>query len=356
MHAVILWSGVLAAAGAAGLAASASLWARLGSRITMRGMLLRTLIGLSLAAILMGVAAEVWQLLLIRVIHGLLGSVGAVVVTVVTAEIVREERASALGWLQVAMVAGSATGPVLGGLVLYWTGFSLLFGIAGGAAMAIATLAFLALPNTPRQPVQVDTAQSTPDRAIRRDPRAISLAIYFLALQGAGMMTGGLLVLYVQELGAGTAAAPITGLIMGSSGVFAGLAALIAARMRGRLKSAIGIGATGMLSGLLLMAQGLFTAIGFVWLLRLGQGLTTGVLRPAAQLNLQRLVDPENRRAAYSFVARASTTGSIAGALLGGAIGAASGLPAAFAVAGGVLVVGTATSAVLMRLFDRQRN
>ncbi len=354
LSAVILLSGVLAAAGSAGLAVSAPLWARLSDRLGLRAMLVRALFGLALAAILMGIAAEVWQLLAIRLVHGILGGVGTVVVAVVTAAIPREGRASVLGWLQVSMLAGSVTGPVLGGLVLYFFGFPLLFGLVGGAALATAAITFAGLPELRSVAAEAEEAPATPNSGAGRDPRAISLAVYFLALQAAAMMTGGLLVLYIQELGAGAAAAPITGLVIGSSGLLTGLAALFAARMRDRLTSAGGIGATGVLAGLLLLAQGLSTAVSPVWLFRLGQGLTTGVLRPAAQSSVQRLVDPGMRRAAYGYVARASTAGSIAGALLGGAVGATSGISTAFAVAGAVLMIGTATSAVLMRVFRRQ--
>lgn len=350
LSAVILWSGILAAAGSVGLAISGSLWSRLGRRFGLRTILVRALIGLALAAVLMGIAAEVWQLLLIRIVHGALGSVGAVVVAVVTAAISREGRASALGWLQVSMLAGSVTGPVLGGLVLYWFGFPLLFGLAGGAALAVAIIAFMALPDMPPAPIEAENAPAKSDQSVGRDPRAVSVAVYFLALQAAVMMTGGLLVLYVQELGAGTATAPITGMVIGSSGALAGLAALFAARRRGRLMSAGGIGATSVLVGLLLLAQGISTALGLMWLFRLGQGLTTGVLRPAAQRSVQRLVDPEKRRAAYGLVARASTAGSIGGALLGGAVGAGLGLSTVFTVAGLVLLVGTAAAGMVLRV------
>ncbi len=354
LSAVILWAGILAAAGSVGLTFSGFLWSRLGHWFGLRATLVRALIGLGLAAILMGIAAEVWQLLLIRIVHGVLGSVGAVVVAVVTAAIPREGRASVLGWLQVSMLAGSVTGPVLGGLVLYWFGFPLLFGLAGGGALALAIFAFAALPAIPAAPVEDGEAPATPDQGIGRDPRALSLAVYFLALQAAAMMTGGLLVLYVQELGAGTATAPITGLVIGSSGALAGLAALFAARRRGRLMSAEGIGVTSALLGLLLLAQGVSTALGLVWLFRLGQGLTTGLLRPAAQASVQRLVDPDKRRAAYRLVARASTAGSIGGAILGGVVGAGIGLSTVFAAGGAVLLVGTATAGIFLRVQGRQ--
>jgi len=65
---------------------------------------------------------------------------------------------------------------------------------------------------------------------------------------------------------------------------------------------------------------------------------------------VQRQVDPEKRRAAYGLVARASTAGSIGGGLLGGAVGAWLGLSTVFAVAGVVLLVGTAAAGIVLRV------
>lgn len=348
--AVILWTGVLAAGGSAGLAGAAPLWNRLGRRYGLRTMLVRALLGLAIAATLMAVADAVWQLLLIRVLQGVLGTVGTVVVAVVVASVAEDRRARVLGRLQIAMVAGSVAGPVAGGLVLYWAGFSLLFGLAAGGALAVVLTTLVMMPRVSPAAAETVATGAPREPGVGRDPGVLGLATYFLALQVAAMMSGGLLVLYVQELGGGAGTAPLTGLIIGSSGVLAALAAPLARRFRERLGSAGGMGATGGLAGLLLLAQGLATALGAVWALRLSQGMITGVLRPSAQSGVQRLVAPDRRRPAYGFVARASTVGSIGGAVLGGVIGALGGLSLAFAVAGGVLVVGAAAPVVLSRL------
>lgn len=354
----VLWSAALVTAGLIGLAASGPLWARFERFFNIRTALIRVLIGFCVAALLMGVATNAWQLLLIRTAHGLLGSVGTVVVVFVTATIPRHIRARVLGWLQVSMLAGSVLGPLLGGLVVYGLGFAWLFGFAAVTALLMAILSLVILPKIPTKenPGPGNDTEQTQQRSIRLtqlEPRIVSIAIYFVVLQCAAMMTGGLLVLYVQDLGVGLAAAPITGLIVGSSGILAGLAALLVAKRRGRLISALGIGLTGSLAGVLLLAQGLSTALGLVWTFRLGQGFATGIMRPAAQSSLQVLAEPGTRVESFRFVKTASTIGSITGAVLGGLVGAIAGLSAVFTMAGSMLILGTIASAILVRYFGR---
>ena len=356
--AIVLWSAALVASGLIGLAASGPLWTRLERYFNLRTALIRVLLGFCVAALLMGVATNAWQLLLIRTSHGLLGSAGAIVVVFVTATIPHHGRTRVLGWLQVSMLTGSVLGPLLGGLVVYGLGFDWLFRFAAVAALSMAILSLVILPKLPAKENPghgVDTEQ-TPQRSFRLtqlDPRIVSIAIYFVVLQCAAMMTGGLLVLYVQDLGVGLEAAPITGLIFGSSGILAGLAALLAAKRRGRLISALGIGLTGSLAGVLLLAQGLSTALGLVWMFRLGQGFATGIMRPAAQSSLQVLVESGTRGDSFRFVRRASTIGSITGAVLGGLVGAIAGLSAVFTLAGSILILGTIVSAILVRYFGQ---
>ena len=346
---VILWTGLLAGVGSAGLAAGTPLWAGLGRRLGLRAMLVRVLVGLAVTALMMAVVAEVWQLLLVRILQGVLGTAGTVVVAMVAGALAHEQRARVLGWLQLAMMAGSVVGPVLGGLVLYWAGFGMLFRLTAGVALAVAALALLTMPRVDPD-AEPEITDEPPAGSVARDPGALGMAIYFLAIQVAAMMSGALLVLYVQDFGAGDATAPLTGLLIGSTGLVAGLAAPLAGRFRTKLGSAGGMGLTGGLAGLLLLGQGLATALGAVWVLRLGQGVVIGILRPSAQSGVYRLVKPGRRWRAYGFVARASTLGSIAGGLLGGVIGAAGGVGMAFAVAGGVLVVGTVAPVALVRL------
>jgi DHA1 family multidrug resistance protein-like MFS transporter len=80
-RAVALWSGVLIGLGPLSAVVASPLWGRLADRIGGRLLLLRTVFGFAVLNALSAMAADVWQLAVLRLLMGALGGFTAVALT-----------------------------------------------------------------------------------------------------------------------------------------------------------------------------------------------------------------------------------------------------------------------------------
>lgn len=341
-RALPLLSGGLAAVSALALAIASPLWRRVARRSGLRALLTQSWAGLAAGILLMAFATAAWQLMAIRVVQGLLGAAGTLIVSLAVAAAGREDLARTLARLQIAMIAGSAAGPAAGGALLDAFGFEMLFFTSAAAALAASLVAALLLPNVyPRGEAE---PESPPGLQTPKRPAAgrslFFQAWFFFALQGATMMTGAIFILYVQEIAVGRPAATIGGLILASAGVAGSLGAIVVSRLelrraRGPALLALGLGASALVA-----LQAASASVFALWWARSGQGLLGGGVRTAAQALLTALAPPVNRRRSYRAIEAFSAAGAVAGACAGGIVAALIGMRPVFVIAGLLLAAG----------------
>jgi DHA1 family multidrug resistance protein-like MFS transporter len=120
---VELWSGVLYAAHAIPMAIFAPIWGVLADRYGRKPMVLRSMLGGAVTLGAMGFAQTIEQLLVLRLIQGMLTGTVAAATTLVAGSTPRQRSGYALGLLQMAIFGGSSVGPLIGGLVCFsWPG------------------------------------------------------------------------------------------------------------------------------------------------------------------------------------------------------------------------------------------
>jgi MFS family permease len=113
--AVTTWSGIAYSATFLSAALTAPLWGYLGDRYGRKAMLIRASLGMAIAMSLIGLAQNVWQLVALRLLAGLLGGYASGSTILVAAQTPKERSAWALGVLSSAIMAGNIAGPLLGG-------------------------------------------------------------------------------------------------------------------------------------------------------------------------------------------------------------------------------------------------
>src|SRR6516225_2175307 len=123
---VIQWSGVAFGATFLGTAVTAPLWGRLADRYGRKPMLI-------------GVAHNVYELVGLRLVAGLVGGYASASTVMVGTQAPRERAGWALGLLSTGALAGNLVGPLIGGLLPGWIGIRGTF-FAGGAVIAVAAL------------------------------------------------------------------------------------------------------------------------------------------------------------------------------------------------------------------------
>ncbi|MFP3393947.1 MFS transporter, partial [Brevibacillus sp. SIMBA_076] len=82
-----------------------------------KSMLIRASLGMAVAMSLIGLAQNVWQLVALRLLAGLLGGYSSGSTILVAAQTPKEKSAWALGILSSAIMAGNIAGPLLGGSI-----------------------------------------------------------------------------------------------------------------------------------------------------------------------------------------------------------------------------------------------
>ena len=112
--AIVRWSGVAYGATFFSAALVAPLWGRLADRYGRKLMLIRASLGMAVAMALIGLAQDVWQLVGLRLLAGLLGGYASGSTVLIATQTPKERSGWALGTLSSAVMAGSLVGPLIG--------------------------------------------------------------------------------------------------------------------------------------------------------------------------------------------------------------------------------------------------
>src|SRR5438552_6334293 len=136
-QAVALWSGVLIGLGPLSAVIASPLWGRLADRIGGRVLLLRTVFGFAVLNALSAMAADVWQLAVLRLLMGALGGFTAVALTMASLSAPPERATRAIALVQSAQILGQMVGPAFGGLMAdHWGIRAAFWGSSGLAVVA----------------------------------------------------------------------------------------------------------------------------------------------------------------------------------------------------------------------------
>ena len=113
--AIVQWSGIAYGATFFTAALVAPLWGRLADRYGRKLMLIRASLGMAVAMSLIGMAQNVWQLVALRLLAGLLGGYASGSIVLVATQTPKARSGWALGMLSSGIMAGNLVGPLIGG-------------------------------------------------------------------------------------------------------------------------------------------------------------------------------------------------------------------------------------------------
>src|SRR6201994_4402529 len=113
--AIVQWSGIAFGATFFTAALTAPLWGKLADRYGRKLMLIRASLGMAVAMSLIGMAHNVWQLVGLRLLAGLLGGYASGSTVLIAAQTPKAYSGWALGVLSAGIMAGNLVGPLVGG-------------------------------------------------------------------------------------------------------------------------------------------------------------------------------------------------------------------------------------------------
>ena len=338
--AIVQWSGVAFGATFLGTGITAPIWGWLADRYGRKPMLIRAAVGMAIVMSLIGVAHNVTELVVLRLVAGLVGGYASASLVMVGTQAPPERAGWALGLLSTGALAGNLVGPLVGGFLPTWLGIRGTF-FAGGGIIAIAALLTIFVVREDFRPAADLKRRSATTAAPSPTNRMAIVVLLLTAMMVllANMSIEPIITVYVSELGiAHDHLAQTAGFIMACS-AFGSI--LTAARL-GALADRIGgwsvIVGCLLLTGLVMLPQAFVTSWWQLAALRGLMGMTLAGLLPSIAKLIRHSVDEANSGRTLGYLQSAQFSGQVIGPLLGGLIGVHVGMRAVFFVTGFLLI------------------
>lgn len=116
------WSGIIYGVAFLFTALLAPLWGTVSDKYGRKPLILRTTFGISAVAFLMSFVTNVYQLLVLRILHGICGGSIPAFIALVSRGLPEDKTGQGLGTMQSSILAGNLVGPFIGGLLSDWIG------------------------------------------------------------------------------------------------------------------------------------------------------------------------------------------------------------------------------------------
>ena len=323
---VNFWAGISFAVTFLGCTVMAPYWGALADHVGQRKMALRAGYGLALTYFLTGVCQNVYQLLAVRVLCGVVAGFVPACMSMASSSLPESRMGWGMGLMQTALSSGTIMGPLMGGYMASWFGMRMSFYV-GSLALFAGTIAVMLVVKdlTILQRGSFNASSlwhDLQDTLRNRELRFIMLM--FFMVQTCVMTIQPLITMYVGQLmGAmGDDAVKMSGVIFSLAG-FAGILAAPFWGKRGQSYGYVRIFAlvtftAGFINLFQVFIQDVwqFAAIQFVY------GLFLAGAVPNINANLTVVTDKNTRGKAFGLSTSANQFGGVVGPLLGGVLGA----------------------------------
>ena len=329
-----MWSGLVFSITFLFSAIASPLWGGLADRKGRKIMLLRSALGMAIVMLLMGLAQNIWQFLILRALLGLLGGFIPNANALIATQIPRHKSGWALGTLSTGAVSGALLGPLAGGFLADNYGLRPVFFMTATVLFIcfVLTLFFIREQFTPVSKKEMLHVKEV-FGSLKNRELVLSLFVTTLIIQVATGSIAPILTLYVRDLAGNISnIAFISGMIASAPGV----AALICAPRLGKLGDRIG--PEKILIVALIVSVLLLIPMSFVQnplqlgILRFLLGAADGALLPAVQTLL--VYNSSNQIAGriFSYNQSFRDIENVTGPLIGAAVSANYGFRAVFCV------------------------
>ena len=322
---VNFWAGITFAITFMGSAVMAPYWGALADRVGQRKMAMRAGYGLALTYFLTGVCQDVYQLLLVRVLCGVIAGFVPACLSMASSSLPEEKMGWGMGLMQTSIASGTIMGPLMGGYLSSWFGMRASFYVGSAALFIATTLVILIVHDASvitKGAREISSLLADLRKALENKELLFVMMMFFM-VQTCIMLIQPLITLYVGQLmdDMGDAAIKMSGIIFSLSG-FTGI---IAAPFWGKRGQRFGYVRTFCVvtfaAGLINLFQVFiadvwqFAAIQFVY------GLFLAGAVPNINANLTRVTTKEMRGKAFGLVTSAQQFGGVVGPLAGGFLG-----------------------------------
>ncbi|BBV77143.1 multidrug resistance protein MdtG [Raoultella planticola] len=346
-----IWSGLVFSITFLFSAVASPFWGGLADRKGRKIMLLRSALGMAIVMMLMGLAQNIWQFLVLRALLGLLGGFIPNANALIATQIPRQKSGWALGTLSTGAVSGALLGPLAGGFLADHWGLRTVFFLTASVLLVcfILTLFFIREQFVPVARKEMLNARDV-FSSLKSPKLVLSLFVTTMIIQVATGSIAPILTLYVRDLAGDVGnIAFISGMIASVPGV----ATLISAPRLGKLGDRIGpekiLIVALTVSVLLLIPMSFVQTPLQLAILRFLLGAADGALLPAVQTLLVYNSTSQVAGRIFSYNQSFRDIGNVTGPLIGASVSASYGLRAVFFVTAAVVLFNAVYSALSLR-------
>ena len=318
---VTFYSGLAISVSAISAACVSPLWGILADRYGRKPMMIRA--GLAMTITMGGLAfvPNIYWLLALRLLNGVFTGFVPNATALIASQVPKDKSGYALGTLSSGVVAGTLTGPFVGGMIAEVFGIRNVFLMVGGFLFLAAILTILFIKEN-FQPVPKEKALPTRElfTSVKYPFLLINLFITSFVIQFAAQSIGPILALYVRDLGQKENLLFVSGLIVSSMG----FSSMMSAGVMGRLGDKVGnhrllIVAQAYSALIYLLCANASTPLE-LGIYRFLFGLGTGALIPGVNALLSRMTPKAGISRVFAFNQVFFYLGGVIGPLAGSVV------------------------------------
>lgn len=338
--AVSVWSGLIFAANFVTAFIFAPIWGKLADKYGRKAMILRSGFGMAIVLTLTGFATGPWTLLLLRLLNGMISGFIPAAIGLMSMSTPKKHMGYSLGMLQAGAVAGSISGPLIGGVMADIMGFRMIFYFTGGSIL-IAAIVVMLFVRERFEPVEQKVKTSTMEdfKTITAIKPIMALYVVFFIVQAALIGINPLLSIFVQELSPTQNVAFFAGLAMSIMGFANMMASPVLGRFSDRKGHQYVLLFSMLFIALVSFPQAFVTSYWQLLVLRFLLGLGLGGLLPMINSLLRNNAPEGMESRTYGFSNSFMYLGSMIGPAVGGGIAGIFGIRSLFIFSGVLLLV-----------------
>ena len=328
---VAFYAGLAISVSAVSAALVSPIWGILADKYGRKPMMIRA--GLAMTITMGGLAfvPNIYWLIFLRLLNGVFTGFVPNATALIASQVPKDKSGYALGTLSTGVVAGTLTGPFVGGLVAEIFGIRNVFLLIGGFLFLAALLTIFFIKED-FQPIAKEKAIPTKElfASIKHSHLLISLFLTTFVIQFSAQSIGPILALYVRDLGQNENLLFVSGLIVSSMG----FSSMMSAGVMGKLGDKLGN------HRLLIVAQ-IYSVIIYLLcasatsplelgLYRFLFGLGTGALIPGINALLSKMTPKAGISRIFAFNQVFFYLGGVVGPMTGSAVAGQYGYHAVF--------------------------
>lgn len=301
----VFWVAMVFSVQAVAMMIASPIWGAVADRYGRKPMVVRALLGGAVIVVLMGFARNAEELVVLRLVQGLVTGVVSAASSMVAAVVPRDRLGYAMGLMQTGQWAGISVGPILGGFLEYLVGIRMSF-IVTGALLSIGGLLVVFLVGEKFQPPAeprrfLGSMFGSWGIVLRAEGVSLTYLLRFTAWLGRTMIMP-YLPLFVASL---TLSDELSGIYTGVAIGAASLAGTFSGVALGRLGDRVGhkrvLVVSAVATAIFYVPMAFVTEVWQLIALNVLVGFAVGGVLPAISAMLARFTDPDLAGSVYGL-------------------------------------------------------